>query len=41
MCRHLTRNWQKLTQPFLAQQEVAKNDVLVLVMGVRPKNNVR
>ena len=31
-----TRNGQRLTQPFLAQQDVAEGGVLVFVMGARP-----
>ncbi|MDO7854659.1 hypothetical protein [Hymenobacter convexus] len=31
-----TLNGQQLTQPFLAQQDVAKGGVLVFMMGARP-----
>jgi putative alpha-1,2-mannosidase len=34
--QQVTRNGQKLTQPFLAQQDVAKGGTLVFVMGARP-----
>jgi putative alpha-1,2-mannosidase len=34
--QQVTRNGQKLTQPFLAQQDVAKGGVLVLVIGANP-----
>ena len=34
--QQVTLNGQKLTQPFLAQQDVAKGGTLVFVMGARP-----
>ena len=34
-------NGQKLTQPFLAQQDVAKGGTLVFMMGARPATKSR
>ncbi|WP_460553082.1 hypothetical protein [Hymenobacter daeguensis] len=34
--QQVTGNGQPLTQPFLAQQDVAKGGVLVFTMGPRP-----